>query len=265
MANKEGGLSFFQHLEELRWRLVRGAIAVVIVGAAIWVFQRWIMDEIFLSLASEDFISFQLMCEYFGACVKSVHIEMISTEMAGQFSYALMMSIVGGLIFAFPYLFWELWSFVKPGLKQNEIKAVRGIVFYVSTLFFIGVLFGYFIVAPLCVQFFGNFQISEGIKNTFTIGSYMSTIITTVAYSGLIFLLPIVIYFFTKLGLISPAFLKKYRRHAIVFVLILSAIITPPDVLSQIIVSIPILMLYEIGIIVASRVEKNRRKKETNS
>ncbi|MEO9258661.1 MAG: twin-arginine translocase subunit TatC [Crocinitomicaceae bacterium] len=256
------GMSFFQHLEELRWRLVRSSIVIVILAGAIWVFRTWIMEHLFLSMASNDFITFKLMCSYFVACVDPIHIEMISTEMAGQFSYALMMSIVGGLVVAFPYIFWELWSFVKPGLRQNEVKAVRGIVFYVSFLFFCGVLFGYFIVAPLCVQFFGDFQISKGIKNTFTIGSYMSTIITTVAYSGLIFLLPMVIYFFSKLGLITPAFLRKYRKHAIVFVLILSAIITPPDVLSQIIVSIPILMLYEIGILVSARVEKQRIKKE---
>jgi sec-independent protein translocase protein TatC len=261
---REGGMSFFQHLEELRWRLVRSAVAITILGAAIWIFRTWIMEKLFLSMSSNQFITFKLMCNYFGACVNSVHIEMISTEMAGQFSYALMMSIVGGLVVAFPYIFWELWSFVKPGLKRNEIKAVKGIVFYVSTLFFLGVLFGYFIVAPLCVQFFGEFQISHDIKNTFTIGSYMSTVISTIAYSGLIFLLPIVIYFFTKLGLLSPSFLRKYRKHAIVFVLILAAIITPPDVLSQIIVSIPILLLYEIGILVAARVEKNRLKKEIN-
>lgn len=263
MAEESNRMSFFQHLEELRWRLARSVAVVLVFAAVIWVYRTEIMDNLFLSMADTDFVTFRLLCKYFGACVGPINIEMISTEMSGQFSYAFTMCIVGGLVGGFPYIFWEIWSFVKPGLKKNEIKAAKGIVFYVSILFFIGVLFGYFLVAPLCVQFFGEFQLSAGIKNTFTIGSYMSTIISTIAYSGLIFLLPMVIYLFSKLGIVSPAFLKKYRKHAIVLVLILSAIITPPDVLSQVLVALPILLLYEIGIIVSAQVEKKRIKAQT--
>jgi sec-independent protein translocase protein TatC len=185
--------------------------------------------------------------------------------MSGQFSYAMMMSIMGGIVISFPYLFYQLWSFVKPGLKQNEKLVARGIVFWVSFLFFLGILFGYFVVAPLCVQFFGAYQISGEIQNIFTINSYMSTVLSTVFYSGLLFLLPIVTYIFASLGIITADFLKKYRKHAIVGVLIISAIITPPDVISQIVVSIPILILYEVGVIVAKRVEKRRFKKEISS
>ena len=159
----------------------------------------------------------------------------------------------------FPYVFYQLWSFVKPGLKQNEKKMVKGIVFYVSLLFFLGILFGYFVVAPMSVQVFGTYQISSQIRNDFTITSYMSTILSTVFYSGLFFLLPIVSYLFAKLGLVSSGFLKKYRKHAIVLVLILAAIITPPDMISQIIVSIPILLLYGLGILVVKQVEKKRK------
>jgi sec-independent protein translocase protein TatC len=175
----------------------------------------------------------------------------------------MMMSIMGGIVLSFPFIFYQLWAFVKPGLKLNEKKAARGIVFWVSVLFFTGILFGYFVVAPLCVQFFGAYQISGQIENIFTVNSYMSTILSTVFYSGLLFLLPVVTYIFATLGIITPEFLRKYRKHAVVAVLILAAIITPPDVISQILVSIPILGLYEIGILVAVRVVNKRFKEET--
>ena len=165
----------------------------------------------------------------------------------------MMMSVIGGIIITCPYIFYQIWAFVKPGLKQKEISAAKGLVFYVSLCFFMGIFFGYYVVAPLTIQFFSSFQISSQIENNFTIGSYMGTVISTVFYTGLLFLLPIASYILTKIGLIGPDFLKKYRRHAIVVILIISAIITPPDMLSQIIVSIPIILLYEIGIIVSKR------------
>jgi sec-independent protein translocase protein TatC len=189
---------------------------------------------------------------------------MQSMTMGGQFSYALMMSFMGGIVIAFPYIFYQLWSFVKPGLKLNEINATKGIVFYVSLLFFTGIIFGYFIVAPLSVQFFGSYQISKEIENNFTISSYMGTVISTIFYSGLLFLLPVVSYLLTRIGLITPDFLRKYRKHAIIVVLVLAAIITPPDVLSQIIVSIPILILYEIGILVSARAARKIAAKQTS-
>jgi sec-independent protein translocase protein TatC len=193
-------------------------------------------------------------------CIEEIPVNFQSTTVGGQFSYALWMSILGGFVVGFPYVFYQLWSFVKPGLKDKEKEMVKGIVFYVSLLFFIGILFGYFVVAPMSVQFFGTYNISPEIQNNFTISSYMSTILSTVLYSGLFFLLPVVAYIMGKIGLISSGFLKKYRKHAIVGVLILSAIITPPDMVSQIIVSIPILALYEIGILVVKQVERKRAK-----
>jgi sec-independent protein translocase protein TatC len=193
-------------------------------------------------------------------CIDEIPVNFQSTTVGGQFSYALWMSILGGFVVGFPYVFYQLWSFVKPGLKEKEKEMVKGIVFYVSLLFFLGILFGYFVVAPMSVQFFGTYNISPEIQNNFTISSYMSTILSTVLYSGLFFLLPVVAYIMGKIGLISSGFLKKYRKHAIVGVLILSAIITPPDMVSQIIVSIPILALYEIGILVVKQVERKRAK-----
>lgn len=253
-------MSFLDHLEELRWRLVRCAIAIVVLAIVLWWFQEWIMDHVFLSMKNPDFISFKLLCKYFGICIEEIPVKMQSTTMAGQFSYALMMSIIGSIVLAFPYIFYQLWSFVKPGLKQNEKSMVKGIVFYVSILFFLGIIFGYFVVAPLCVQFFGTYQISKDVENIFTISSYMSTIISTVFYTGLLFLLPVIAYIFAKLGIITPSFLRKYRKHAIVGVLILSAVITPPDLVSQIIVAIPIVLLYELSIFVTVGVEKTRAK-----
>jgi sec-independent protein translocase protein TatC len=253
-------MSFLDHLEELRWRLVRSAIAILAFSVVLWIYQEWIMDTIFLSMKNPDFFSFRIMCNYFGICIEEIPVKMQSTTLSGQFSYALMTSIVGGVVLSFPYIFYQIWSFVKPGLKQNEKSVVKGIVFYVSLLFFFGILFGYFVVAPLCVQFFGSYQISKDVENIFTISSYMSTIISTVFYTGLLFLLPIVAYLFAKLGVITPSFLRKYRKHAIIGVLILSALITPPDLISQVIVAFPIVLLYELSIFVVVAVEKNRNK-----
>lgn len=253
-------MSFLSHLEELRWRLVRIAVAIVVIAVVLWFFQEWIMDNLFLSMKDPDFVTFRLMCDFFDICVDEIPLKMQSMTVSGQFSYALMTSIMGGIVLSFPFIFYQVWRFVKPGLKKNEQTVAKGIVFYVSLLFFAGIGFGYFIVAPLCVQFFGAYQISDKIENIFTINSYMSTILSTVFYSGLLFLLPVISYLFTKLGVITPAFLRKYRKHAIVGILVLSAVITPPDLISQVIVSIPIVLLYEAGIIVSSRVEKNKKQ-----
>lgn len=255
-------MSFLDHLEELRWRLVRCAIAILVIGTVLFLYQEWIMETIFLSMKDPNFISFRIMCSTLGICTEEIPVRMQSMNVAGQFSYALMTSIMGGIVLSFPFIFYQLWSFVKPGLKQKEKGVVKGIVFYVSGLFFLGILFGYFVIAPLTIQFFGTYQISKQIENNFTVNSYMSMILSTVFYTGLLFLLPVVVYIFSKLGIITPKFLRKYRKHSIVGVLIVAAAITPPDVISQIIVSIPILLLYEISILVSARVEKNMIKEQ---
>ena len=256
---EQGNMPFLNHLEELRWRLVRAAVAILIVGIVIWFYQETIINLVFLSMAKKDFITFRLMCQAFGVCINDVPVKFQSMTVSGQFSYALMLSFLGGIVVTFPYLFYQIWAFVKPGLKFKEKNLARGIVFYVSLLFFLGILFGYYIVAPLSIQFFGSYQMSTKIENIFTVNSYMSTILSTVFYCGLFFLLPVVTYLLTKIGLFDSAFLRKYRKHAIVIILILAAIITPPDVISQVIVSIPIFILYEIGIVVSKRVEKQKK------
>lgn len=249
-------MSFIEHLEELRWRLVRSAIAVILIGIVIWTFQEWIMNNVFMSMKKKDFFSFRIMCDYLGTCVEDIPVQLQSMTVSGQFGYALMMSFMGGLVIGFPFIFYQIWAFLKPGLKFGEKKMAKGIVFYVSFLFFLGILFGYFVVAPLSIQFFGSYQISSEIRNDFTISSYMSMILSTVFYTGIFFLLPVVTYILTRIGVLTPDFLIKYRKHAIVGILILSAIITPPDIISQVIVSIPIFILYEIGILIAKRVVK---------
>lgn len=260
---EETKMSFLQHLEELRWRLVKSAIVIIVLAIAIWWNMEWIMRNVFMSMLEKDFITYDFFCRHFHfMCVEEIPAEIQSRQVGGQFGYALWMSFIGGVVVAFPFIFYQLWAFVKPGLKAKEKNMVKGIVFYVSLLFFFGILFGYFIVAPMSIQFFGTFKITGEIKNQFDISSYMSTIISTVFYSGLFFLLPVVAYIMGKIGLVSSGFLKKYRKHAIVGVLILSAIITPPDMISQIIVSIPILALYEIGIWVVVGVERKKRREE---
>jgi sec-independent protein translocase protein TatC len=265
MSEQEEGtqMSFLQHLEELRWRLVRSALVVITLAIVLYIFQEWIMQNIFLSMSKPNFATFKFFCKYFKImCVDEIPINFQSTTMGGQFSYALWMSFLGGVVLGFPFVFYQLWSFIKPGLKANEKNVVKGMVFYVSLLFFLGIMFGYFVVAPMTVQFFGTYQITKEIKNDFTINSYMSTILSTVFYSGLFFLLPVIAYIMGKLGIVSSGFLKKYRKHSIVVVLILAAIITPPDMISQVIVSIPILLLYEIGIWVVLGVERKRKREE---
>ncbi|MEZ4937237.1 MAG: twin-arginine translocase subunit TatC [Crocinitomicaceae bacterium] len=257
---EEKNMSFLDHLEELRWRLVRSSVAIVLFAVVIFIFREWLMENVFLTLKDTDFPTYALLCSWFGICVDEISLNVQNINMSGQFSLTLMISIVGGIVCAFPYIFWEMWGFVKPGLRQNEAQMVRGITFFVSVLFFLGILFGYYIIAPLTVQFFGNWKLSEDISNNITIASFLTTIVSTVFYTGLLFLLPVVIYVFSKLGIMTPSFLRKYRRHAIVIVLILAAIITPPDFISQIIVAVPILILYEVGILISARVEKNRTK-----
>jgi sec-independent protein translocase protein TatC len=255
----EKRMSFLDHLEELRWRIVKSAIVILVFAIGIWIFKGWIMENVFISMSSPQFPTFRLMCYAFGICIEDIAIDYQNIELTGQFSYAIMMSIMGGFVIAFPYIFYQVWSFVKPGLKAKEKTISKGIVFYISILFFMGIAFGYLVVAPLCVQFFGNFQIVTEIENNIKLSSFMGTVLSTIFYTGLLFLLPVVSYLFTKLGVMSADFLKKYRKHAIIGILILSALITPPDLISQVIVGIPIVLLYEVGIFVSKRVEKKSK------
>lgn len=258
--DNQNDMSFIAHLEELRWRIIRSAIAILVFAIGMWFVKEWIINNLFLAMTKPDFISFRIMCDYLNICIGDIPIRFQSANVSSQFTYALMISLVGGFIVAFPYVFYQMWGFVKPGLKQNEKNAVRGLTASVSILFLFGLLFGYFVVAPLCIQFFGDFVLVEEFENIWKIDSFMSLIISSVIFTGLLYLLPIIIYILAKIGLVSSAFLKKYRKHAIIGVLILAALITPPDFISQVIVTVPILFLYEISIFLTKRIERKREK-----
>ena len=265
--NKEKELSFLGHLEELRWRLVRSSIFILITALGIFYFTDYIVNTVYINMSKTSFPTYQFFCFISNKigiqdslCASEIPIQIQSIEMTKQFSTNMYFALIGGLIVSFPFTFFQIWSFVKPGLKENEVKATKWIVFNASILFFTGILFGYFVISPLCIQFFGGYKLTSEIQNNFTISSYMSMITTSTFLSGLFFELPILMYLLSKIGLIGVEILKKYRRHALVGVLILSALITPPDVISQILVTLPIYALYELGIVVVKSVEKKRLK-----
>ena len=261
-------MSFLKHLEELRWRLFRVVIAVLIFAAILFVFTEDVMTNVFIAMSEPDFITYQFFCKVSqlvgmgdALCASQINLELQSTVMMGQFTTNMYFSVIGGVVLAFPYIFAQIWGFVKPGLKDTERKVSNGVIFFSTLLFFLGISFGYMLVSPLCVQFFGNYSMSDSIQNIFTINSYISVITTTTFFTGLFFQLPIIVFILTRLGILSPEMLKKYRKHALVTILILSAVITPPDIISQILVSIPILALYEVSILVSKRVIKKNELK----
>lgn len=268
MAVKEKEMSFLGHLEELRWHLVRSAAVVIILAVAFFVYSEKVYDYFLLAHIQSDFITYQVFCDIFqlfGLDSDFCHVsfadkKLQSIEVTSQLMNSLWSSIILGVIVAFPYLLWEIWRFIYPGLTQNEIKKSRGFIVIASLLFFIGVWFSFYVIAPISIHFLYNFQISGNIENNFTLQSHISLVTNLLIGVSIIFELPVVIYFLTKIGLLTPQFLRKYRKHSLVMVLVISAIITPPDIASQIIVSIPIMILYEIGIIVSSRVIKNQLK-----
>lgn len=262
-------MSFLDHLEELRWHLVRSTLAVVIIACVAFVFKGFIFDVILFGPKNMDFPTYKFFCQiatYFGVtsefCGESLPFTIQSRLMAGQFSAHIWTSIWAGVIIGFPYILFELWRFISPGLYEKERKHSRGFILTASFLFFLGVLFGYYVVAPLSINFLGSYQVSKEVLNEIDLASYVSTVRASVIACGIMFELPIVIYFLTKVGLVTPEFLKKYRKIALVIVLILSAIITPPDITSQIVVAIPVLILYQISIYISAWVVRREKKNE---
>lgn len=266
---EEKEMTFLEHLEELRWRLVRSSIAIFVFAIVAFIGKSIIFDKVLFAPRTSDFITYRAFCALshlltFGdkLCMGDVNITLQNIDMSGQFSMHIMVSMVAGLIMAFPFVIYQFWSFLKPGLKDKEIKSATGIVFYSSILFFLGVLFGYFIIGPLSLQFLGSYRVSESVESAIKLNSYISTLVSITLTTGLVFELPIFIYFFTKIGLVTPEFLKKYRKHALVVVLILSAVITPPDITSQVLVALPIMLLYELSIGISRRVIRQQEKAE---
>ncbi len=251
-------MTFLDHLEELRWHLIRSFIAILILASLAFLAKEFIFDTIIFGPKKGDFISYEILCSISQSigqgdafCFNELPFRVQSRTVSGQFSAHLWTSILAGFIVSFPYIIWEFWRFISPGMYKNEKDGAKGFIFISSLLFFIGVLFGYYIVTPLSINFLGNYTISNEVFNDFDLASYVGLLRSSVLASGIIFELPIIIHYLTKVGIVTPDFLRKNRKFALVLVLSLSAIITPPDIASQIIVSIPILVLYEISIIIS--------------
>lgn len=267
---RQGEMSFLEHLEELRWHIIRSVLAIMIFAVAAFVFKDFIFSSIIFKPKTPDFWTNRMFAQ-FGDFIGSEAIkintqdlQLISIKMAGQFLTHIWTAIVAGFIVASPVVFFEFWRFIKPALYDNEKRHASGAVFFTSVLFSMGVLFGYYLIVPLSIHFLGSYSISGEVTNQININSYISTVVSISLASGVVFLLPIFVYFLSKVGLLTPAFMKQYRKHAYVVMLLLAAIITPPDVFSQIMVAFPLVFLYEIGILISRRIEK-KREREMNS
>jgi sec-independent protein translocase protein TatC len=268
--NKE--MSFLDHLEELRWLLIRASAFILGGGIIAFIFNDFIFNKIIFAPKDSSFITYRFFCKIAkkfnfddSFCQQELPFEIQNRTMDGQFSVLIWTSITAGFIISVPFILWEIWKFISPALYKKEKKYAKFFIVVSSLLFFIGVLFGYFVITPLSINFLTNLEVSSLIKNQIDINSYIGLVKTTSLACGLVFELPIIIYFLSIMGLVSPQFLREYRKYAIVLILILAAVITPPDVISQIIVSIPLLILYEISIYISKFVQKKTSLDEKNS
>ena len=261
-----GEMGFLDHVEDLRWHIIRSFIAVVIAAIAAFINIEWIFDRIILGPAHDTFISYKWFCDLGkflhinSFCLDKVNVSFQNTAVAGQFMMSMSVSLMVGFITAFPFILWEFWRFIKPALKPMEIKYARGIVFWCSLLFFIGVLFSYYIVVPYTINFFGNYRLSPLIPNIVKMDDYYDTVSTLIIAMGVVFELPIIIYFLTRIGLITPTFLRKQRRVSILILFIIAEIITPPDLFSCLLVFIPLYILFEVSVLISDRAVKNKPK-----
>lgn len=250
-------MGFLEHLEELRWRIVR-AFAAIVIGALVALgLKSFLFDVVIFGPIQPWFPTNGLLCKIStDLCLTESASQFQALKMPTQVTVYIMTGLVAGLVMAFPYVFYQIWGFISPGLKTEERKQARGITGWVSLLFFLGIAFGYYIIAPVSVQFFLKFSVSDLVENKFTLDSYVSVVTMATLATGLLFQLPILVYILAKLGLITPALLRTYRKHALIAVLLLSAIITPPDVTSQVLITLPLMLLYEVSILVAKRVQR---------
>jgi sec-independent protein translocase protein TatC len=267
--NDDKEMSFLDHLEELRWHVIRSLIAVVVFTIAAFITAPWIFDNIIFAPARPSFVTFRVLCEFGdwigvdALCVKEIPFKIQSRFMTGQFTMHILAAFIIGFIVAFPYVVWEIWRFIQPGLFSKERKYSRGAVGAVSFLFLTGVLFGYYVLAPLMISFLANYRISDMISNEFDITSYVSTIVGVVFGCGLLFQLPVVMYFLTRIGIVTPTFLRQYRKHSIIIILLVGAIVTPSaDPFSQMLISFPLYLLYEISIFISAGVVRSKAREE---
>ncbi len=257
-------MSFMAHLEELRWHLLRSAVAIVVAMVVAFLNKDFLFNTLILAPKSPEFFTNKLLSDLAIIThmpifqINEVPFELINITMSGQFLTHLWISFVVGLIVASPYVIWEIWLFIKPALHVEELKLARGAVLIISFLFVVGILFGYYFIAPLSINFLASYNLSSEVANMIKLSSYVNLLSSIVLASGIVFELPMFVYFFSQLGVLTPNGMKKYRKHAYVALLTLSAIITPPDVFSQILICIPLVILYEFGIRISKRVHKRR-------
>lgn len=255
-------MNFLDHLEELRWHIIRAFASIFIFAIAAFLSKEFVFGQLILGPSRLDFWTYTMLCNLSellntaALCINELPFVLQSRQMTGQFTMHITSSFAVGIVAAFPYAFWEVWRFISPGLYINERSITRGAVFYVSLLFAIGVTFGYFILTPLSVNFLANYQIDPSILNEFDIVSYVSTVTTLVLACGLLFQLPMVVYFLTKVGVLTPDLMKAYRKHGIVVIFLVGAMLTPPDPFSQILIAIPLIGLYQLSISVSNRTYK---------
>ncbi len=265
----ESEMSFFDHIDVLRKHLLRSLLVIFLLTCAAFWFYEFIFDTVVMGPMSGDFWTYRMMCKLSAAfpslgadfCITSIKGKIINTEMAGQFTLQINSCIMTGIVFGVPYLLFEIWLFIKPALHEKERKSASGFVFFASLLFLIGILFGYFIVCPLSINFLTNYTVSSRIENTFTIDSYLSSISTLTIGTGIIFELPVVIYILSMFGIMTPAFMRASRRYAIIVILIIAAVVTPtPDMMTMLVVALPLFVLYELSIFVSASIERRKKK-----
>ena len=265
MSTYDTEMSFLDHLEIFRWHLIRSIAVVFFISIIAFIFKNIVFDVILLGPKDPNFFTYRFLCQisnFVGLndalCLKESPFSLMNINMSGQFSTHITTSFFAGIILGFPYICWELWCFIRPALYNDEAKVARGVVFTSSILFFLGVLFGYYVIAPLSINFLGSYQVSSVVSNQISLSSFISTVTAVTFMNGIIFQLPIIVYFFSKMGLLTPEIMRRYRKHSIVGTLILSAIITPPDITSQILVSFPLIILYELSIKISANIVKKQ-------
>jgi Twin arginine targeting (Tat) protein translocase TatC len=268
-ASPAGEMAFTDHIEALRWHIVRAVIAIAICGIVVFFNIEWIFENVIMGPAKSDFLSYRVLCKLGqmthleeALCLKDMQIKFQNTELSGQFMMSFSSSFMIGFIVAFPYIFWEFWKFIKPALTENELRNARGIIFWVSILFFFGIVFAYYVIAPFTINFFANYKLASSFENIITINSYYDSMSDLILGMGLVFELPVLAFFLSKVGILTPRLMREKRNYAIVIIFVLAAVITPPDWFSIFLVAIPLVMLYEVSIRISARVQNNKRKKE---
>ncbi len=264
VPGEEGAeMSFFDHIEELRWHVVKSIVAILVFAIIVYLFESWVFENIIFAHKNEKFITYDIF-QRMGIDFAPSDFQIIQTEMAEQFFTSLKVSFWIGFVAAFPYVFYQFWSFIKPGLYVDEAKAARGVVFVCSFLFAIGVAFGFIILAPFAIKFLSGYSVGLAVENSTSLKSYVGYLTNFTIPTGIIFQMPLLVYFLAKVGLLTDQFMRTYRKHSLVVIFVLAALITPPDPMTMFLIGVPLYGLYEISIFIARRVTR-KREKELNS